>query len=153
MERPHATFFLALCLVFAVSSANPLAAAWQVARMAGPWTVASHVASAALGYGHQVFLIGAKSRAIKELFEGVNEVKQCISEPPEPRWRWRRVAPRRRDVSGCVTGPVRAAAAFYLIKTNMHAWLWPQVYMHEEGKRNAGSITGRVTRGMLKRMK
>lgn len=141
-----------ICLLIPLTLANPLAAVWDVARMQGPWSLASHVAGAALGYGHQVFMMGAKSRAIKELFEGVNEVKECIAEPPEPRWRWRG-AKRRRDRSGCVTGPIRAAAAFYLIRTNMHKWIWPQIYLHEEAKLQGGAMTGRVTRGMLKRLK
>lgn len=141
-----------LCLFFPLTLANPLSMVWDVARMQGPWALASHVAGAALGYGHQVFMMGAKSRAIKELFEGVNEVKECIAEPPESSFRWRR-KPRRRDRSGCVTGPVRAAAAFYLIRTNMHKWIWPQIYLHEEAKQHGGAVTGRVTRGMLKRLR
>lgn len=82
---------------------------------------------------HQSFVITTKSRAVLELFSGINEFKNCLQDPASKvQWKWRRTS--KRDKSGCVVGPLRAIAAVYLLKADIHQWFVGSFMVEREGK-------------------
>lgn len=123
LRPPLLSLLLLLFLLFPSRAAsNPLSAAVQLARLGHPLSIISHVASQTLGYGHQFFIIATKSRAVGELFLGIDEVKACLQDPAS-RTQWWGRRNLKRDKSGCVIGLLRTTAAAYLIKTDLHRWL------------------------------
>lgn len=116
--------FVLFCLLFAPSLCNPFSVALQLARVDSPLSLVTHVVGQTVGYGQQLFVIATKSRAVRELFDSIEELKLCVQHPSmrKKKWWWSEEQ-ATRDTSGCITGPLRAAAAMYLIRVNVMEWL------------------------------
>lgn len=81
-----------------------------------------------LQFGQSVFIISTKSRLIKELFGGIEDLKACIQDP-EHRWYnyrpwpWSTQQPlKTRDWCGCLIGPTRIFFSFALLFSEVVTW-------------------------------